>query len=152
MNNEKLDGNDDQYLRDALRTVREMEIPSKLKANVLAAALDGLASSELIRPIDSADTRSQRFRLPAAIAASLLVGIGLGWTLRGGTSQSVGEVQVRSKSLPSMPASVWPANATSNVDYQDNRSGKFAFTEETYLCGIGRIQSSSKYQTWEETQ
>lgn len=152
MNQDNMHSDDDAPIRDACRNLREMEIPSQLKSKCLTAAQNGLASAGLTQSLPLEATSSQVSKLPVAIAASLLVGVGLGWILRGNAQPSVREdlAQIKPKSVFMTPRPT--TNATSIVEYQERSSEESFFTKETYLCGVGRIQSKSKYQISREQQ
>ena len=152
MNQDKMDSDDDEILRDAFRNVRKIEVPPELKAKCLAAARDGMASAGSTRPVEVKHKRIQAFKLPAAIAASLLIGVSLGWVLRGNLHESGGNDHVRANPRPITIAPGSRANATSIVNNDDGGSEKSLFIAETYLCGVGRLQSRSDYRILGEEQ
>ena len=127
-------------------------MPSDLKARCLAAAQVGFANTNLRQPSELRKASSHAFKLPIAVAASLLVGMSIGWILRGEAPTSLREDVVRANSIFATPVPPPNANATSIVQYQEESEEETFFTEEIYLCGVGRIQSKSARQIFREQQ
>ena len=148
MRNDDSASNDkeDQDFHDELHCLRQIEIPPGLKADCLAAAASGLARARIDTPVALGNTKNGRFIFPAAIAASLFVGTSLGWIMRGQSSGNVSVVQVKAKSFTQKSGHPLGTNATSAVKYYESTSEKYFYTEETYLCGVGRIMSKSQLQ------
>lgn len=127
----------DNQLHNVFRSVRGVEVPTNLRANCLVAALDGLKEAESAKPVQQDTTK---LRLPLAIAASLLFGVGLGWGLRGNTRETVGRTaQTQTQQTIVTPSAV--VNATSFIERDNRAPQESILTEELYLCGVGRIQS-----------
>ena len=141
-----MDSDDDRYLRDAFLDARDMDIPSGLKARCIAAAQDGLASVPSSESLKLTQETSQTLRLLIAVAASLLIGVSLGWVLRGQTTKIADSIQTPAKPQVKLFVPAANANATSVVEYEKGGSGRSFFVKETYLCGVGRIESRSNYR------
>lgn len=137
---------DDQALSKEFRVLREMEPPPGLREKCLAAANEAAP----VMPHRSVSLIAKAWPnagiLASAVAASLLVGIGIGWSLRGATNENLSSDQSEAEPDNLVFVSAWDTNATSQVEFDERSSEKLFFVEETYLCGVGRIQSSTKYQ------
>ncbi|TWT66696.1 hypothetical protein [Allorhodopirellula solitaria] len=137
---------DDQALSEEFRGLREMEPPPGLREKCLAAANEA-APATPHRSVNLIATAWPRAGiLVSAIAASLLVGIGIGWSLRGETNASGTNEQVAQDSDSAPLGEVASAMATSAVNYDETLDKTTFRQEETYLCGVGRIKSKSIIQ------
>jgi len=156
------DNAEDDEFRDLLNPLRNIQAPPGLDAKCLNAAsdsVDSLPDSDQSRSVTGWQTR---LTVSAAIAASLLIGITTGWIARGqagGNTNVDSSRSVRamgSQQVPTpMPQSSKPslvANATSSVEYQEDVGNLMFVTQETYLCGVGRIHSKSEFLFAGESQ
>ncbi len=147
------DDNFDEFsLRELLSPIRNIEAPDHLQAMCDEAIRESLSSTAVSKP----DSSISRFSLPssmlAVIAASVLLGVALGWTLRGSRTLDVVVVEQRDP-LPRPSSTNLPTpgyhvmnKATSSVDYQEDMGEASFFTHEIYVCGVGRFQSSTEFQ------
>ena len=145
MNQDMTDPEDDQTLRDAFDDYRAITPSDDLEAQCLAAAQRGLENADSNQPLHVKKMRSHAFKLPAAIAASLLVGFGSGWLMRDSTLQNIGAEHAATQPQPIFGLPAASVNATSAVDFDGASPERSYFVSETYLCGVGRIQSKSSY-------
>ncbi|MCO8123292.1 hypothetical protein NHH03_16200 [Stieleria sp. TO1_6] len=135
---------DDQALSEEFRVLREMEPPPGLREKCLAAANDAAP----VTPHRSVNLSAMAWPgiLASAVAASLLVGIGIGWSLRGETKTSGTNEQVAQDSDSVPMGEIANAMATSAVNDLETLDKTTFRQEETYLCGVGRIKSKSMIQ------
>ena len=152
MNDNSNDVTDDEELRDLFRPMCELDAPSGLSERCLEA----VRISSDAKPIAGLRLQSAQPQRPylfaSTVAASLLIGVTIGWFLRGETSTHFAEV----KDSTSPPEVVNPGtnaagplhlvNATSRVEYQEGVTNQHFTTSEIYVCGLGRIQSKSAFQ------
>ncbi len=143
---------DDEVIRDLLEPIRDLDVPPGLEATCLAAALDGSLMAEKLQTHRSGGGATAWVRYSIAIAASLLIGLGLGWFARGQGATEATKISgepLLTKSVPeseTRPPDFQIPFATSLVEYQEGDIERSFFTEEIYLCGVGRIQSKSEYR------
>ncbi len=149
---------DDEVIRKLLRPVGDMNLPLGLEAKCLAAGREGSLTVGKTQKNQSDDLVPTRVRFPVSMAASLLIGLGAGWLLRGQVA-----IDITKTSDVSLPTSLEPKPetrfpflqmpfATSRVEFQEGGVEKSFFTEEVYMCGIGRIQSKSEYRITGESK
>lgn len=152
MNDNSNDVTDDEELRDQFRPMRELDAPPRLSER----CLDAVRISLDAKPIAGLQLQSAQPRRPhlfaSTVAASLLIGIAMGWFLRGEESTHFAEVK-DSTSLPEVANprinAVSPLhlfNATSRVEYQEDITNQRFSTSEIYVCSLGRIQSKSAFK------
>lgn len=137
---------DDQALRDEFRSLRELEVPPTLHPKCLAAANAAVSVSAHRSAKTGTRARQRAVMFASAVAASLFVGIGVGWVLRG--KVDIPDINQRVTEIAETTPVHEIANvmATSAVHF-DERLDKTTFRrEETYLCGVGRIRSKSMIQ------
>lgn len=137
---------DDQTFNNELHFFRQLEPPANLREKCMIAASAAVSLSHH----RSASNRSIAWRraamLASATAASLLIGIGIGWSLRGEAESSSINQQIANTPQTASVGEMANARATSTVQY-DERIGEATYRqEETYLCGVGRIRSKSMIQ------
>ena len=149
---------DDGEFRELFDPIRGMTAPVGLDRKCLEVARE--ATARAAATDRSSEEMSARFPYwLVAIAASLLIGLSIGWTLRGqaekGTvSSTTGMLPVQvSSRFPNHRPVGEPFDATSTVDYhQDGVNKPHFITREIYLCGVGRVQSKSEFQFLGEKQ
>jgi len=149
---------DDEVIRKLLRPAGNMSLPPGLEAKCLAAAREGSLTVGKTQKNQSDDLVPLRIRFAVSMAASLLIGLGAGWLLRGEVAIDITKI-----SGVSLPTSSEPKPetrspilqmpfATSRIEFQEGGVEKSFFTEEVYLCGVGRIQSKSAYKITGESK
>lgn len=155
-----LNDDDDADFHSELRFLREIEPPPHLRSQCMAAATQAITEV----PQSMVNARETRRRLTAqfacAVAASLMIGIGIGWSLRGSPSRSHETPQVHEhpdNALASQPMNRAARNvhaasiaetsnaATSTVLAEESFTKGSMRQHETYLCGVGRIRSNTMF-------
>ena len=127
---------DDEALFELFQPLREIEAPDLLGECLQAISTCPKASRAVTQ-------RSQSFPvLLAAIAASLLVGTAFGWTLRGSNKVADESVDAPSNEARTVVAANEVASVVDESSY---------YAREIYLCGVGRIYSSSGNRILENT-
>lgn len=155
MNDLPQDTVDDDEIRELLKPLREIDAPSGIDVKCWVATRNFSNPSNTIAQRNSNSNWHSRLVVFAAIAASLLMGVAMGWTARGQVAESVSlnatppmDVADRSDGPSHIIHRFRPnelADATSTVDYQEGAGNPIFVTQEFYLCGAGRIQSKSEY-------
>jgi len=149
---------DDEIIRKLLRPAGDMNLPPGLEAKCLAAAREGSLTVGKTQQNLSDDLVATRVRFAVSMAASLLIGLGVGWLLRGQVAIDITEISEESLPTKSEPTPERRAPilqmpfATSQVKFQEGGVEKSFFTEEVYLCGVGRILSKSEYRITGESK
>ena len=145
---------DDRMLHESLAPLRDLKPTGDWQSNIahLPDSVTTTTSLESSRP-----TAGGSMRWILAIAASLLVGIATGWTLRGSQTDVVGQSGAITHPVVddrvAISAVQLPARSTVSVEtdqFQKDRPTYYA--EELYLCGVGVVQSTSRYQFAKETR
>ena len=136
---------DDRMLRDSLAPLRDLKPVHDLKVSPTPA--ETMTDGEGLHASDSA-----RLRRLLSIAASLLIGTAIGWTMRGPHVETTAPLP--SKGAKVIAATVrLPARSTASVEYDPSSEDRPAyFTDELYLCGVGVVQSTSHYQFAKENR
>lgn len=137
---------DDQALSEQFRVLREMEPPPGLREKCLAAANEAAPVMPHRSVNPTATAWPNAGILASAVTASLLVGIGIGWSLRGETNTSGTNEQVAQGSDSVPLGEIANAMAMSAVKYDETLDKTTFRQQETYLCGVGRIKSKSMIQ------
>jgi len=144
---------DDRMLHESLAPLRDLKPTGDWESNVphLPARLTATNPRE-----SSGSNADGSIRWLLAIAASLLVGMVAGWTLRGSQPSIAVEsgpiTHPEVDDLVASTAAAPPTRSSANVETDlVQKDRPTYYTEELYLCGVGLVQSSSTYQFTEET-
>lgn len=146
---------DDRMLHDSLAPLRDIKPTAASKAEInpgttpaeTRAGGEGLHASDSGRPSDSG-----RLRWLLSIAASLLVGTAIGWTMRGSHGETNAPLSRADTSIIAATVRI-PVRSTATIEStQPTDATPSYYTEELYLCGIGVVQSNSSYYFAKETR
>ena len=145
---------DDRMLHKSLAPLRDLKPTGDWQSSITHLP-DSFTTAAPLKPLDPTASGSMRWIL--AIAASLLVGIATGWTLRGSRTdvadQSGAITRPVVDDLVAISAVQLPAQSTANVETdQLQKDRPTYYAEELYLCGVGVVQSTSRYQFAKETR
>ncbi|MFI4847598.1 MAG: hypothetical protein ACIAZJ_00750 [Gimesia chilikensis] len=133
----------DESIRELLSPLQELQ-PSEEQRAVIRQAVSARLEESTRQQIDPASLRNQTARTLCAMACTLLMGIGIGWMLRGADQESKTVTTVES------PASATDQRETdrgasitnSSVATTDLTSSNYV--SETYLCGVGILSTRSE--------
>lgn len=148
---------DDWELRELFQPIRDINAPAGLGQKCLEVVRK-MSRQETVTDRFPQATNARKSHLPVAIATSLMIGLSIGWTLRGqaengSVSSTTGMPVEANIQFPNHVPTGESFDATSTVDYHHEVAAKPRFiTREFYLCGVGRIQSKSEVQFLGEKQ
>jgi len=139
---------DDAMLYDALGPLREITPPERLQGK----CAEVLSNSQTLSPnLNRYAGRRSLLRSALTMAATMLIGTAIGWTLRGSANGIVDDRPVSDRSEPFdtiMPVAVFPSAAVASSSVMINSEAgdePSYYAEEFYLCGVGTVYSSSRY-------
>ena len=146
---------DDRMLHASLEPLRNLTTPAELETKCVQLVSEMAKASDGVQQ-QSSPSRNHLSVLFLAVAASLLVGTAIGWTLRGSHKEAAPVAKAEREPINEgifESAILVPTQSTSQVEITpDSTFQPTYFAEEFYLCGVGVIQSSSRYEFLKESK